>query len=123
MNRLCSVVLAFYVSFSGIVFAETHQSPFPEIDYDAAEKTSMFMSETTRFELNIPAEKAIYLFSAEGEKYWVKDWEPSLPRGDGFQKNDVFYVNGYPGKPISKKMMIRFRRGLKRCAKYSHLVS
>ena len=94
MTAIRCILLACAISFSGTVFAAA-----PEAKNERVEQP-MYMSETTQFELNLPAEKAVYLFSAEGEKYWVKDWEPSLPKGDGFQKNDVFYVNSYPGKPV-----------------------
>jgi len=60
----------------------------------------MYMSKTAQFDLDYPPQKAIYLFSGEGEKYWVKDWKPVFSRGNGFNKNDVFYVNSFEGKPI-----------------------
>lgn len=67
---------------------------------DCIEKNNMFMSKVTSFELDYSPKEAIYLFTAEGEKYWVKGWEPTYPRGNGYNKHDVFVVNSYDGKPF-----------------------
>ena len=58
MTAIRCILLACAISFSGTVFAAA-----PEAKNERVEQT-MYMSETTQFELNLPAEKAVYLFSA-----------------------------------------------------------
>lgn len=42
------------------------------------------------FELYEPPEKALYLFTAPGEKTWVPGWDPMVLNGDGFERGTVF---------------------------------
>ncbi len=45
-------------------------------------------------ETKYPPQRAIWLFTAEGEKHWLGEigWNPSFLRGDGFCRHDVFAV-------------------------------
>lgn len=49
-----------------------------------------FVSKVGTLELRIPPKKAMHLFTAIGEKYWIPDWNPNLIKGDGFNKGDIF---------------------------------
>ena len=54
----------------------------------------MQITRSATVETKYPPRLAIQLFTAEGEKYWLGDlgWNPSFPRGDGFNRGDVFAV-------------------------------
>lgn len=54
----------------------------------------MNVTRTGTVETKYPPQLAIQLFTGEGEKYWLGDagWNPSFPRGDGFDQGDVFVV-------------------------------
>lgn len=48
------------------------------------------VANTGSLELNIEPKKAMYLFTALGEKPWIPGWDPALIKGDGYNKGDVF---------------------------------
>ncbi|PKF50323.1 hypothetical protein [Enterovibrio nigricans] len=48
------------------------------------------VSHTYAINVNFPPKDAAYFFTALGEVLWTPDWSPSLIKGNGFQRNDVF---------------------------------
>ena len=54
----------------------------------------MEVTRTGTVETKYPPQLAIQLFTGEGEKYWLGDvgWNPAFPRGDGFNRGDIFTV-------------------------------
>lgn len=47
------------------------------------------------FQLDMPPDLALPLFTAPGEKLWIKGWNPIVLNGDGFEKGTVFVTNGH----------------------------
>ena len=56
----------------------------------------MHVSHKGSFKIDYPPKKALRLFSAEGEKYWIPGWDPKILKGDGYHRDDVF-INMGPG--------------------------
>ena len=55
------------------------------------EHTNKVSSEVTgSLELDIEPKKALHLFTAEGERPWVPDWNPAILKGTGYNAGDVF---------------------------------
>jgi hypothetical protein len=50
------------------------------------------------FEIDYPSEKALRLFTVEGERLWIPGWEPEILRGDGYHRNDIFISVGPGGR-------------------------
>lgn len=53
-------------------------------------KKPVTVAHSGSFSLDQPPEKAIYLFTAPGERIWVPGWAPTLLNGDGFEEGTVF---------------------------------
>lgn len=45
--------------------------------------------------VNYPSDEAIKLFTAEGEAYWILGWSPVFVKGNGFNKDDAFLLEGF----------------------------
>jgi len=50
-----------------------------------------------QFELNLPAEKAIGLFTPEGEKDWVPGWSPTYPAGEPSETPGTVFTTDVAG--------------------------
>ena len=43
----------------------------------------------------MPPDQALLLFTAPGEKLWIKDWDPQILHGDGFETGTVFVTTNH----------------------------
>lgn len=50
-----------------------------------------------QFELNLPAKKAIGLFTPEGEKGWVPGWSPTYPAGEPSETPGTVFITDVGG--------------------------
>ena len=69
-------------------FAEHHKNPNASNPWEFSSAVSV--SNRASLELDIKPELAIYLFTAEGEKPWIGEWDPAILRGDGYEIGSVF---------------------------------
>lgn len=51
------------------------------------------VSHSDSFELKLLPQDAIQLFTAKGETAWIPGWNPSLLKGDGYEKGSVFAIS------------------------------
>jgi len=77
------VILGSYLFFSTEKFSKS----------DAAS-----ISRSGSFELDMAPDKALPLFTALGEKLWISIWDPSILKGDGFEKGTVFVTSNHGSK-------------------------
>ncbi len=69
-----------------------HASSHDADDFSASD--AITIRRTGSFELDMPPEKALPLFTAVGEKLWIPTWDPVVLNGDGFEKGTVFVTSG-----------------------------
>lgn len=62
-----------------------------------AATASEHISKSISYEIEYPPKDAMYLYTAEGEKYWLDKWNPTIYSGNGYNSNDVFIDSGYDG--------------------------
>lgn len=53
------------------------------------------ISRTGAFELDRTPENALPLFTAPGEKLWISIWDPTILKGNGFEKGTLFVTNNH----------------------------
>jgi hypothetical protein len=73
--------------------------PGPQLELSHSEKTTEQAVREGSFELDTSADKALLFFTPEGERAWVKGWDPKpmYPplAGVAFQANAVFRVDDH----------------------------
>jgi len=85
------------------------------------EHSAVYVDRHSTIKVNYPVEKAIRLFSAEGEKYWIPGWKPLILKGDGFNKGDVFVIPASTDHKQSTFIVVEFNKE-KGVALYSRVV-
>ncbi len=55
----------------------------------------MNISRSGSFELDMTPAEALPLFTAEGERLWVPNWDPVVLSGDGYGKGTVFVTTNH----------------------------
>lgn len=71
-----------------ITYAEHHKNPNASNPWEFSDAVSV--SNRASFELDIEPKRAMYLFTAEGEKPWIPGWDPAILKGDGYEIGSVF---------------------------------
>ena len=51
------------------------------------------ISRSGAFELDLPPDEALPLFTAPGEKLWISHWDPIVLHGDGYETGTVFVTS------------------------------
>ena len=62
-------------------------------DFTAAE--AITISREGSFDLDMPPDKALPLFTAPGERLWISHWDPVILNGNGVEKGTVFITSGH----------------------------
>lgn len=47
------------------------------------------------FDLDLPPQEALLLFTAPGERLWISEWDPEILHGDGFEAGTVFMTTNH----------------------------
>jgi hypothetical protein len=84
-HKLYRIVLAFSLIISSNVYANNH---LIKLDFDKGKIEAI--NRASSFELDIPPEKALLLFTAQGEKLWAPGWQPNMLNGEGYEEGDVW---------------------------------
>ncbi|MCV2884028.1 hypothetical protein OE749_04910 [Aestuariibacter sp. AA17] len=58
--------------------------------FDFIKQDAVTVERISSFELSMPPEKALPLFTAPGEILWAPGWNPNILSGDGFEKGTAW---------------------------------
>jgi hypothetical protein len=59
------------------------------------ERVAMRRAASGHFELDLPAHKAIALFTPEGERDWVPGWNPTYPTGNASETPGTVFISAH----------------------------
>ena len=62
---------------------------------EAADFDALTVIRSGAFELDITPRDALLLFTAPGERLWIREWDPLILNGDGFARGTVFLTTSH----------------------------
>lgn len=73
--------------------ASADSTDSPEVDFSGFK--ALAIERSGSFELDMPPDKALPLFTAPGEELWIPTWDPVILSGDGYQAGTTFVTTNH----------------------------
>lgn len=88
-HQICTVIaLAGGMLMSNLYAKEANKITTPEVN-------AVSVTRSGSFELDMTPDVAFPLFTGPGEALWVPNWNPTIFKGDGFEKGTVWQTNNH----------------------------